>query len=202
MTNYREKIKGYKPLIGAKNRGGREKTGNAWKFMTYLFLVGTLTITAFAAGTIKTNDWDIGLTVTGPSQAIVGQPLYGINVRVFNRGLEAPDSRLRLIFHAEGNRALATDDIKIDIKEGNAWRTVQVEAIDKNGLMGVIDESGIPYTERHKHGGFTIGKNTNRVLPMRVTFRLPGRYTLVVAASPDNGQTHIAQPASLSVEAL
>lgn len=202
MINRREKIKAYEPFIGWKNfMNVRGKTGHSWIYVSCLCLIGALAITAFATGAANTGNGDRGLAVSGPGRITAGQPLAGIKVRFFNRSLDAPDSRLRLIIHAEGGGELKAGDIKIEVKEGKAWQTVQVEAID-DGVMGAIGESGKPHTERHQNGGFAIAKIVNRLWPLRLTFLLPGRYTLVVAVSPDNGQTHLVQPASLNMEAL
>ncbi len=203
MIHHREKIKDYDPFINWNIVVSvREKIHKAWKFISYLFLVGALTITAFAAGTTNISNWDISLTVTGTDQATVGRPLTDINIRVSNRGLDTPESRLHLIIHAKGHQELKACDIKIEVRKGNVWKAVQFEAIDNGGLMGTIGEQGKPYIEGHKHGGLAMDKKENKLWPLRVTFLIPGRYTLVVAASPDNGQTHLAQPASLSIEAL
>ncbi len=201
MITHREKITDYESFIGCKNViGDRGKIGDEWRHILYLCLVGALIVMAFATGAVSTGNMGMELAVSGPGQVVVGKPFDGIKVQIFNRGLDAPNSRLRLIIHTEVDVELKTGDIKIEVKEGDSWQEVQVEAID-DGLMGAVGEPGKPHTERHKNGGFAIGKNVNRVWPLRVTFLLPGRYILVVAVSPDNGQIHLAQPASLRMEA-
>jgi hypothetical protein len=174
-----------------------------------LCLIGAL---ASAAVAVSAGDWGIKsamakpslpltLTVTGPRIATVGEPLDGINVQIINRGLAAPDSRLRLYIVDEDGRELQAADVKLYVLEGRAWKEAPVEAID-GAVMGAIGAEGKPHKERHKRGGFAIGDKANKNWPLRVTFRLPGRYSLAVAVSPDNGETHLAQPASLSLEAL
>ena len=41
-----------------------------------------------------------------------------------------------------------------------------------------------------------------RLRQLRLTFRIPGVYSLVVAASSDHGSTHLAQLSYMTMEAL
>lgn len=67
--------------------------------------------------------------------------------------------------------------------------------------MGAIGaESVAVHRERHKRGGFAIPAGFSRTWQLRVTFGLPGTYSLVVAVSPDNGSRHLAQPAHSVIE--
>jgi hypothetical protein len=188
------------------------KISSGWVTVSRLCRVVMLAIAATAAVAVSTGDWGLrsamadrklllALTMTGPQTAEVGKPLDDINVRLSNSGSAAPDSRLRLFIHDKGDRGLLANDIKIEVQEGSAWKTVQFEPID-GGVMGAIGAEGNAHEERHKRGGFAIDKNANKAWRLRVTFRLSGHYSLVAAVSPDNGSTHLAKPASLSVEAL
>lgn len=187
------------------------RIGNVLTTLSRLCRAGMMTITIVAAVAVSAGGWGIqsaqadglplALTFKGPLDAQVGQPLEGISVRLVNPGLSAPASRLRLFVHDEEDRELGVDDIKIDVREGNSWSEVKVEMID-GGVMGAIGEKGKPQNVAHKRGGFTIDAKVTNVWQLRVTFRLPGRYSLVAAVSPDNGETHLAQPASFSVVAL
>jgi hypothetical protein len=190
----------------------RGKASTVWGAVSRLCRVVMLVIAATAAVAVSTGDWGLRsamadrkptlkLTVTGPQTAETGKPLDGINVRLINPGLAAQDSRLRLFIHDGSDRDLGPNNIKIEVLEGSAWKTVQVEPID-GGVMGAMGAEGKPHDEHHKHGGFVIEKNANKTWRLRVTFGLSGHYSLVVAVSPDNGSTHLAQPTSLSMEAL
>jgi hypothetical protein len=196
-------------------------TGTLWtcgkiqkvgKTLLQLCLVSVLSITALSMLSLCGNDWVIGssladshpklgLNATGPNIAGVGQPLVGINVRLTNPGLAAPDSKIRIFIHDKEDRDLRLDDFKIDVREGDIWKAVPVEAID-GGVMGAIGADGKPHNERHKRGGFSIGDQANKLWHLRLTFRVRGHYSMVFVASPDNGATHLAQPVGLSVEAL
>jgi hypothetical protein len=175
-------------------------------------LVGMFAIAITSIVSLTGNSWAmqsamadsrprLGLTVTGPNVAAVGRPLAGITVKLNNPGEEAPGSRLRIFIHDGEDRELRLEDFKVEVHEGNVWNEVQLEAID-GGVMGAIGADGQPHKEHHKRGGFTIGKQKNKVWQLRVTFRKAGRYSMVMAVSPDNGATHLAQPVSLSMEAL
>jgi hypothetical protein len=62
--------------------------------------------------------------------------------------------------------------------------------------------AGKSYQGSHQRGGFAIGKNANIQWRLQLTFAVAGRYSVVMAVSPDNGSTHLAQPISFNVEAL
>ncbi len=143
----------------------------------------------------------VTLAVTGPQTATAGKPLKGIKVRLRNPGLAVRDSRLRLTIHDGADRALGPDDIKVDVREGKSWQPVQVNAID-GGVIGAIGAAGKPHDELHQSGGFAIGANAKKAWQLRVRFRLPGHYSMVLTVSPDNGATQLAKPASYSVEVL
>ncbi len=190
------------------------KNGNKlkpkWGVASHLFFVGTLVIASIAATVMSTGVWGelpdavnpqqtLDLTVAAPGTATVGQPLEDIVVRLLNGGPPARDSRLRLIVHADTDREIRTGDITIDVQEDVTWKQVLVEPID-SGVMGAIGEKGSPHDELNERGGFEIPANANMDWRLRVTFRIPGRYTLVVSVSPDNGSTQLATPASINME--
>ncbi|WP_340120990.1 hypothetical protein [Methylobacter svalbardensis] len=212
MNKYR-KSRDYTAFIGWSDSADlRGKIARVWVTVSRLCCVGILVIAVCSVVFVSTGDWGVrsamahpplplGLAVTGPQQAKAGEPLSGIHVRLSNPGLAVPDSRLRLFIHDEGDRDLGVDDIKIDVQEGSSWKEVQVEVID-GGVMGAIGEQGKTHKERHQRGGFAVGEKVNKNWPLRVTIRLPGRYSMVVTVSPDNGATHLAQPVSLSMKVL
>jgi hypothetical protein len=190
----------------------RGKISTIWVPVSRLCRVVMLAIATTAAVAVSTGDWGLrsamadrkpalNLTVTGPQTAEVGKPLDGINIRLINPGLATQDSRLRLFIHDGNDRDLGPNNIRVEVLEGSTWKTVQVEPID-GGVMGAIGATGKPHEERYKRGGFPIEKNANNAWRLRMTFLLSGHYSLVLAVSPDNGSTHLAQPANLSVEVL
>lgn len=141
------------------------------------------------------------LGLEGPQTVKVGQPLEGLQIKLVNPGAAAPASRLRLFIHGDEKHELTVSDIRVDVKEGKTWREVPVEPID-GGVMGALGTEGRGHKNRHKRGGFAIARKMNRKWIIRVTFRKAGRYVVLTAVSPDNGSTHLAQPVSLTIEAL
>ena len=146
------------------------------------------------------------LKLTVPSTARVGQPTAGISVRLHNPGAEAPDARLRLVIHEAdhrghaGHRELNPSNVRVEVQEGGSWKPVLLGVVD-GGVMGAIgSEEATQHHERHKRGGFAIREGFDKRWPLRVTFDVPGTYTLVVAVSPDNGSRHLAQPAHSTIE--
>ncbi|POZ49860.1 hypothetical protein [Methylovulum psychrotolerans] len=177
-------------------------------------LAATLAVTAVAALPLVTGSWGGGaamadsrprppltLTVSSPTTAKVGVPLEGINVHLVNPSLALRDSRLRLIVHDGMERSVGPDDIKIDVLENNQWQPILVELIDE-GVIGAIGAPGEVHNDPHKGGGFSIGNKANSTWQLRVTFRSSGHYTMVMSVSPDNGETQLAQPVVLNLEAL
>ena len=144
------------------------------------------------------------LELRGPDVGRVGQPLPGLSVRLQNPGDEAPDARLRIFIHDKehgpGHHELSPDTVMVEVLERGGWSPVRLEIAD-GGVMGAIGEEGATeHREHHRRGGFAIGAGFDRRWPLRVTFALPGIYTVVVAVSPDNGSRHLAQPAFVHVE--
>jgi hypothetical protein len=146
------------------------------------------------------------LELSAPATAQTGVPLVGVSVSFSNPGAEAPNARLRLIIHfkdhrdAGGHRQLSPDNVKIEVQEGGAWKPVLLGMVG-GGVMGAIgSEGGAAHQERHQRGGFAIPAGLNRTWQLRLTFGLPGTYTLVSAVSPDNGSRHLAQPAHSVIE--
>ncbi len=144
----------------------------------------------------------LSLSLTGPKNAPSGYPVEGINVRLVNQdSLEASASRLRLFIHDDQLSDLRVADVKLDVQEGNEWKPLLLEQVD-GGVMAAISSAGLPHREHHKRGGFPINKKTIKEWRLRATLAQAGHYSLVVAVSPNNGGTHLAQPASLKLEAL
>lgn len=170
-----------------------------------------LVVGVFVLVVLVSGDWVIqtamaaqpmlDLKLTGPQITQVDQPLEGINVSLKNPGLDRPNARLRLIIHDGADRDLRAGDIKIDVREGASWVPLPLYPID-GGVMGAIGAEGGGHKEIHQRGGFAIEAKSNKLLQLRLTFHLPGVYTLVIAVSPDNGNTHLAQPSFITVEAL
>lgn len=152
-----------------------------------------------AATPVPRRMLDFKLTGSPPAQ--VGQPLIGINANLINSGPATQNARVRLIIHDGADRDLKAGDIKIDVREGISWVAVPLEPID-GGVMGAIGAEGSGHREFHQRGGFTIPTKLNKLWQLRITFRLPGVYQLVAAVSPDNGNTHLAQPSVITLEAL
>jgi hypothetical protein len=143
----------------------------------------------------------LGLSLNASGNVHAGKPMDNVEINLVNPGKEAVDSRLRLFIHDLEDREVQTNDIKIEIREKQGWRQLSVEVID-GGVMTSIGKEGNKDNENHKKGGFHINKNANQVWQIRLTFRLPGQYTLVVAVSPDNGSSHLAKPANMKIEVL
>jgi hypothetical protein len=144
----------------------------------------------------------LGLTLTGPKNVPSGYPVEGISVRLINSdSVEVSASRLRLVIHDDQASELRLADIKLDVQEGNEWKPLPLEQVD-GGVMAAISSAGLPHSEHHKRGGFPINKKTIKEWRLRATLAQAGHDSLVVAVSPNNGGTHLAQPASLKLEAL
>ena len=148
----------------------------------------------------------LALQLSAPATAQAGIPLVGVSVSLLNPGTEAPNARLRLIIHdkdhrhAAGNRELSPDNVKVEVEEGQSWKPVLLGMVE-GGVMGAIGTEGVAaHRQRHKRGGFAIPAGLNKTWQLRVTFGLPGTYTLVSAVSPDNGSRHLAQPAHSIIE--
>lgn len=146
------------------------------------------------------------LQLIAPPVAQAGVPLVGVSVSLLNPGTEAPNARLRLIIHdkdhrhAAGHPELSPDNVKVEVQEGGAWKAVVLGMVE-GGVMGAIGTEGVAaHRERHRRGGFAIPAGLNKTWQLRVTFGLPGTYTLVSAVSPDNGSRHLAQPANSIIE--
>lgn len=147
-------------------------------------------------------DTHLELSITGPESAPSGYPVEGIAVRLVNQDQnDAPASRLRLFIHDEQERELQVGDISVDIQEGGEWLPLPLEPID-GGVMAAIGSAGLPHDQYHDKGGFSIDKKTIKEWQLRITLIMAGHYSLVAAVSPDNGSTHLVQPANLELEAL
>lgn len=146
------------------------------------------------------------LELIAPPTAHARIPLVGVSVSLLNPGDEAPNARLRLTIHytdhrdAGGDRNLTSDNVKVEVQEGESWKPVLLEIVE-GGVMGAIGTEGVEaHQERHRRGGFAIPAGLNRTWQLRLTFDLPGTYSLVSAVSPDNGSRHLAQPAHSIIE--
>lgn len=178
-----------------KNHQLNYSRAGRWRLIAATWLIA-------ASASVFADDTHLGLTLTGPQTAPSGYPVEGIDVKLVNQeSNDAPASRLRLFIHDELDRDLQAGDIAIDILEGGDWLALPLEPID-GGVMAVIGSAGLPHDEYHEKGGFSIDKKTIKEWHFRVTLALEGHYSVVVAVSPDNGSTHLAQPASLELEAL
>ncbi|GAB6141631.1 hypothetical protein JCM14076_23600 [Methylosoma difficile] len=175
----------------------------AWRLRALSLAIVIVTTGMMAGGpqTAWADTPPLSLTLKGPEIVQSGKPIDTVEVRLVNPGKETADSRLRLFIHDKDDREIQASDINIDIREKKGWRQLSVEIID-GGVMAAIGEEGDTDNEHHKKGGFPINKNATQVWQIRLTFRLPGQYTLVVAVSPNNGSTHLAKPASMKIEAL
>ena len=146
------------------------------------------------------------LQLIAPPTARAGTPLVGVSVSLVNPGSDAPNARLRLIVHdkdyrhAGSHRELSPDNVKVEVQEGGTWKPVTLGMVG-GGVMGAIGTEGVAaHQERHRRGGFAIPARLNKTWQLRVTFALPGTYSLVSAVSPDNGSRHLAQPAHSIIE--
>ncbi len=161
----------------------------------------TLAIIAVSIQNACAGKPPLSLTLNGAEQVQIGKSTDNIEVRLVNPGKAAADSRLRVFIHDQQDRDIQTNDIKIELLDKAGWRPLSVEAID-GGVMVAIGAAGDKHHENHKKGGFGISSKATQVWQIRLTLRLMGQYTLVVAVSPDNGATHLAKPASMKIEAL
>jgi hypothetical protein len=179
--------------------------------VAHLSAVTKLTLSILAAVSISLGGWGISpaladarppldLTLSGSHSTPVKQPI-DITVKLANPGAATADARLRIFIHDGNDRDLGLDTIEINVQEGDTWINVPFEAID-GGVMAALGATGKHHLERHERGGFAIDKQATKVWRLRVTFRLSGRYSLVVAVSPNNGATHLVQPKSMIIEAL
>lgn len=148
----------------------------------------------------------LALQLSAPLTAQAGVPLVGISVSLGNPGTEAPNARLRLIIHDKdhravgGHRELSPGNVKVEVREGETWKPVLLGMVE-GGVMGAIGtEGGASHRQRHRRGGFAIPAGLSKTWQLRVTFGLPGTYSLVSAVSPDNGSRHLAQPAHSIIE--
>ncbi|MDH4285430.1 MAG: hypothetical protein OEV35_08945 [Gallionellaceae bacterium] len=146
------------------------------------------------------------LQLKAPATAQTGIALEGISVNLANPGDEAPNARLRLIIHAKdhshaaGLQELNPDNVKVEVEEAGVWKQVLLGMVE-GGVMGAIGTEGATaHRERHRRGGFAIPAGMDKTWNLRVTFGVPGIYTLVSAVSPNNGSMHLAQPAHTTIE--
>lgn len=146
------------------------------------------------------------LQLIAPPTAQTGIPLDGVSVSLQNPGDAAPNARLRLIIHdkdrvhAAGHPALSSDNVKVEVLEEGAWKPVILGMV-AGGVMGAIGTEGVTeHRERHERNGFAIPAGFNKTWQLRVTFSVPGTYSLVTSVSPDNGSRHLAQPAHSVIE--
>ncbi|WP_432741258.1 hypothetical protein ABXJ76_13640 [Methylobacter sp. G7] len=151
----------------------------------------------------------LDLKLSGPQQTTgrqivqARQRFTGVNVQLVNAGAAKQDARLRLFIHQDeaDHNEIQAGDIKVEVREGASWVSVPVEPID-GGVIAVIGAEGSGHKEIHRRGGFAIPAKLNKTLQLRITFGSPGIYQVVVALSPDNGNTHLAQPSFITLEAL
>lgn len=146
------------------------------------------------------------MQLVAPAIAQAGMPLEGISVSMRNPGDEAPNARLRLIIHDKDHRhdgvhqELSPDNVKLEVQEGDSWKPVLLGVVE-GGVIGAIGSEGVvAHRERHRRGGFAIPSGMDKTWQLRLTFGVPGTYTLVSAISPNNGSLHLAQPAHTTIE--
>lgn len=139
--------------------------------------------------------------LVAPSTVQAGIPFDGVSISLNNPGQAAPDARLRLIIHeqvhghAGAQHGLSPDNVKIEVLQNGTWVPVVLGVADES-VMGVIGPEGVTaHRKRYGRGGFAIPPGLNKTWQLRMTFSLPGTYSLVAAVSPDNGSRHLAQPA-------
>ena len=141
------------------------------------------------------------LELTAPPTAAAGKSITDVYVSLSNPGDSAPNSRLRLIIHnmdksrAGGYRDLSPSIVTVEVLENGSWVPVLLSMVEGN-LMGAIGaDTGTTHSELYKRGGFEIPAGLSKTWQFRVTFSMPGTYSIVAAVSPDNGSRHVAQPA-------
>ncbi|MEQ1558979.1 MAG: hypothetical protein ABL933_08615 [Methyloglobulus sp.] len=212
MSQYCESNDPSVPIDGDKPISVLGKFASGLGILSKLWLVGILSLGAGSMVALAGNDMQIKptlvdskpilrLNVFGPTVGKVGKPIGTIKVALINPSMAMPNSRLRIFVHGQEDSEVRLQDINIEVKEKGIWKRIQVEPID-GGVLGAIGEEGTTHKERHKHGGFSIHDRTLKLWNLRVTFRLSGHYSMIFAVSPDNGQTQLAKPVSLSLEAL
>ena len=181
-------------------------------FGLFLAVLFSISITAYGGGSppnvapLQPYPRLLPLQLSAPPTAQAGIPLVGISVSLHNPGDAAPNARLRLIIHEKDHShagdhiALSPDNVKVEVLEEGAWKPVILGMVS-GGVLGAIGtEGGGAHSERHERGGFAIPAGFNKTWQLRVTFSVPGIYSLVTAVSPDNGSTHLAQPAHSIIE--
>lgn len=147
----------------------------------------------------------LALKLNAPTSAQVDVPFDDININLDNVGDAAPNARLRIIIHAKNYHSdtdqaeLNPSTVKVEVQEGEVWKPIVLGMVE-NGVMGAIGAEGAAeHRERHKRGGFAIPPKSNQAWRLRMTFSVPGTYSVVAAVSPDNGSRHIAQPAFTTI---
>lgn len=189
---------------GGSNEDGAESTGTPSKPIA---AVDGDNEAASAAKTAPRAPYPrmLPLELVAPPAAQAGVPLAGVSVNLSNPGPEAPDARLRLTIHYEDHREggdhreLTSDNVKIEVQEGESWKPVLLGMVG-GGVMGAIGTEGVAaHQERHRRGGFSLPAGSTKTWQLRITFGLPGTYTLVSVVSPDNGSRHLAQPAHSTI---
>lgn len=143
------------------------------------------------------------LQLSVPTTAQSGIPLEGITVNLQNPGNTAPDARLRLSIHeashAAGHIGLSPANVKVEVLQGGSWVPVQLGMVDENVMGAIGAEGGAAHSERYARGGFALPAGLNKTWQLRITFSLPGTYSLIATVSPDNGSRHLAQPAHSTI---
>lgn len=146
------------------------------------------------------------LQLSAPPTAQAGKPIVGVSISLHNPGDTAPSARLRLIIHdndygqASAHQELSPANVKVEVLEHGAWIPVVLGEVE-GSVMGAIGATGVSaHRERHQRGGFAVPAGMNKTWQLRLTFNIPGTYSLVAAVSPDNGSRHLAQPVHSIIE--
>lgn len=135
---------------------------------------------------------------------IAHQP-FAINVYFPSSKRIRQDAQLRFFIHL-GSEVhdfdIEANDIAIEVrKDAASWVLIPAEPID-GGAMSTIDLAEIGHDEKHQHASFAIQNESGVLWQLRITAHKPGVYQLVAAVSPDNGNTHLAEPSFITVEVL
>ena len=137
--------------------------------------------------------------------AVIARQPFVINVQFPSTGKIRQDAQLRFFIHL-GSEAhdfnIEANDIAIEVrKDAASWVLIPAEPLD-GGAMGTIDLAEVGYDEQHRHASFVIENESGVLWQLRITLHKPGVYQLVAAVSPDNGNTHLAEPSFITVEVL
>lgn len=137
--------------------------------------------------------------------AVITHQPFAINVHFPSREKIRQDAQLRFFIQLESevhDFGIEASDIAIEVrKDAASWVSIPVEPID-GSAMSIVDLAEVGHDEKHRHASFAIQNESGVLWQLRITARKPGVYQLVAAVSPDNGDTHLAEPSFITVEVL